>query len=51
MKKTPGPPHTWKQWLEYFWLILSNPTFRESKNRRRAYYEYRLAKSLNRRIS
>lgn len=51
MKSRKGPPHTLKQWLEYYWLIMSNPTFRNARDRRRAYYEYRLAKSLNRRLS
>lgn len=48
MRKGKGPPHNWKQWLEYFWLFLSDPTFRQARNRRRAYYEHRLAKSITR---
>jgi len=40
------PPSNVKQWLEFFWLWLSNPTFRHSRNKRKAYYEHCLAKSL-----
>jgi hypothetical protein len=51
MRKGKGPPHTVAQWIEYFWLILSDPTFRTAPNRRKAYYEHCLAKSLTRRLS
>lgn len=51
MRKVKGPPHTLRQWIEYYWLVLSNPTFRTARNRRKAYYEHRLAKSLTRRLS
>lgn len=43
-----GPPNSLMQWIEYYWLILSNPTFRTARNRRKAYYEHCLARDINR---
>jgi hypothetical protein len=48
MSRAKGPPNNWRQWIEYFWLIMSNPTFRTSRDRRKAYYEHCLARGLNR---
>jgi hypothetical protein len=48
MAKSKGPPCDWLQWMEYIWLCISNPTFRNSRDRRRAYYEHCLARSLSR---
>ena len=35
------------RWIEYGWLLVSNPTFRAAHDKRRAYYEYRLSKIYN----
>lgn len=43
-----GPPSGCMQWLEFFWLCLVDPTFRAAHNKRKAYYEHCLAKSLSR---
>ena len=43
-----SPPTGFKQWMEFFWLWLSDPTFRTSPNKRKAYYEHRLARGLSR---
>jgi hypothetical protein len=48
MPKQNVPPYDLKQWIEYVWLFVSNPTFRNSRNRRRAYYEHCLARSITR---
>ena len=37
-------PRGLKQWLEFYWLIATNPVFRASPDKRKAYYEYRLGK-------
>jgi hypothetical protein len=48
MRKGNGPPTNLRQWLEFCWLWLSSPTFRNSRNKRKAYYEHILAKGLSR---
>jgi len=48
MKAGKRPPHNLRQWLEFLWLWFSNPTFRASPNKRRAYYEHCVAKHLSR---
>jgi hypothetical protein len=48
MAKQNVPPYDLKQWIEYVWLLMSNSTFRNSRDRRRAYYEHCLARSLSR---
>jgi hypothetical protein len=48
MSKQKAPPYDLKQWMEYIWLWMSSPTFRNSRDRRRAYYEHCLARSLSR---
>jgi len=35
------------RWLEYHWLLVSNPTFQHSRDKRQAYYDYRLSKIYN----
>ena len=35
------------RWIEYGWLLLTNPTFKAARNKRKAYYEYRLGKIYN----
>ncbi len=32
------------QWLEFAWLCLADPTFCATRNKRKAYFEYRLVK-------
>ena len=32
------------RWIEYGWLLVSNPTFRAAGDKRRAYFDYRLSK-------
>jgi hypothetical protein len=41
------PPVNLREWVEFYWLLLANPTFRKSSDKRRAYYEYRLGKIYN----
>jgi hypothetical protein len=48
MGKRGGPPSNFKQWMEFFWLWMSDSTFRNSHNKRKAYYEHCLAKSISR---
>ena len=43
-----GPPSGLKQWAEFYWLWLIDPTFRAAHNKRKAYYEHRLAKNISR---
>ena len=37
-------PSGLSQWIEFYWLIATNATFRAAPNKRRAYYEHRLGK-------
>jgi hypothetical protein len=46
MHKGKQPPSSVAQWLEYFWLWFSDPTFRNAANKRKAYYEHCLAKNI-----
>lgn len=46
MRLGKGPPCGLTQWLEFLWLWLADPTFREARNKRKAYYEHCLAKSI-----
>ena len=32
------------RWVESCWLLVSNPTFQHARNKRQAYYDYRLSK-------
>ena len=38
------PPATMREWVEFCWLLIVNPTFRKSPDRRKAYFEYRIGK-------
>jgi len=38
------PPVKFREWLEFFWLWATNPTFRSSRDKRKAYFEHRLGK-------
>jgi hypothetical protein len=44
-------PSNLSQWVEFFWLWLANPTFREARDKRKAYYEHCLAKAIYRPLS
>jgi hypothetical protein len=37
-------PRGLRQWIEFYWLITTNPVFRAAPDKRKAYYEYRLGK-------
>lgn len=41
------PPARLTEWVEYCWLLLSNPSFQAARDKRKAYFEYRLAKLYN----
>jgi hypothetical protein len=47
MKKGTFPPSNLGQWVEFCWLLVINPTFRAARNKRKAYFEYRLGKIYN----
>lgn len=36
------------QWLEFTWLCLTNTTFRATRNKRKAYFDYRMVKRYQR---
>ena len=42
--KRKRPPAKLREWLEFFWLLLTNPAFRSSRDKRKAYFEHRLGK-------
>jgi len=42
MRTTRIPPARLREWVEFCWLLLINPTFQNSPHKRRAYFEYRL---------
>jgi len=46
MGKSHVPPASLRQWTEYWWLWFSDPTFRQSRNKRKSYHEHCMAKSL-----
>lgn len=41
------PPVNISDWVEFCWLLLIDPTFQASRNKRKAYFDYRLAKQYN----
>jgi hypothetical protein len=48
MKRTNKiPPRKLAEWIEFYWLLLSNPTFQAARDKRKAYFEHRLAKVYN----
>jgi len=36
-----------REWVEYYWLLIFNSTFRKSPDRRKAYFEHRIGKVYN----
>ena len=47
MKKIKVPPANLTDWVEFCWLLLASPTFQAARDKRKAYFEYRLAKVYN----
>ena len=41
------PPVNLSDWVEFCWLLLIDPTFQACRNKRKAYFDYRLAKQYN----
>ena len=37
-------PHGLAQWVEYYWLVTTNPVFRAAADKYKVYHEYRLGK-------
>jgi hypothetical protein len=44
-KKMKSAPMKISEWIEFYWLQLTNPTFRAAADKRKAYFEHRLGKS------
>ena len=44
MKKLRLPPAKLGEWVEFCWLLVSNPTFQATHDKRKAYFEYQLGK-------
>ncbi len=44
MKKLKLPPAKLGEWVEFCWLLVSNPTFQATHNKRKAFFEYQLGK-------
>ena len=38
------PPITFSDWIEFCWLLLIDPAFQASRNKRKTYFDYRLGK-------
>jgi hypothetical protein len=36
------PPYRWSDWIKFIWLLIVDPTFQHSYDKRKAYFEYRL---------
>ncbi|HUJ10069.1 MAG TPA: hypothetical protein VL171_08590 [Verrucomicrobiae bacterium] len=41
------PPGKLTEWIEFYWLLLSNPAFQAASDKRKAYFEHCLAKVYN----
>jgi len=44
MNKIKLPPAKLLEWVEFCWLLATNPTFQAAPNKRKAYFEYQLGK-------
>ena len=44
MKRIKIPPRKLAEWIEFGWLLLTNPCFQAARDKRKAYFEYRLGK-------
>jgi len=51
MKNRRLPPKNLYEWIEFCWLVLSDPVFCAAPNKRKAYFEHRLSKIYRRRAS
>lgn len=47
MTNTKHPPASLSNWAEFLWLLLTSPTFQASRDKRKAYFEHRLAMQYN----
>jgi len=47
LRRVKIPPANAREWVEFYWLLIVNPTFRKSPDRRKAYFEYRIGKIYN----
>lgn len=47
MKNVQHPPANLSEWVEFCWLLISNPAFQACPNKRKAYFEHRLAMQYN----
>ena len=44
MRQEKFPPKNLGEWVEFCWLLATNTAFRAAPDRRKAYFEHRLAK-------
>ena len=44
MNKLKLTPVKFGEWVEFCWLLATNPTFQAAPDKRKAYFEYRLGK-------
>jgi len=44
MKQIKTPPARLGEWIEFCWLLVSSPSFQAARDKRKAYFEYRLGK-------
>ena len=44
LKRVKIPPATMWEWVEFSWLLIVDPTFQKSPDKRKAYFEYRIGK-------
>ena len=47
MRRGKIPPANLREWVEFYWLLIVDPTFQKSPDRRKAYFEYRIGKIYN----
>ena len=44
MNKIKLPPAKLVEWVEFCWLLATNPTFQAAPDKRKAYFEHQLGK-------
>ncbi len=44
IKSRRRPPRRLGEWIEFCWLLTTDPVFRAAPDKRKAYFEYRLGK-------
>jgi hypothetical protein len=47
MNNAKFPPLNLREWVEFYWLLIVDPTFQKSHDKRKAYFEYRVGKVYN----